>query len=570
MINALFQLVKKLIFNIEESPTNITKWAVSFTSIIVLRIFIEGWIGNLSDKSPIFIFYEFTHTFLFFIISFLLFLFLLNRLLKIDISKLSNIILWGFLIILTPPIVDNIISKGKGFWSFYKFDGILGLTKRFFTFFGDKPEIGITYGVRFEVAIVILLLAIYAFVKIKSEKNSSQDKFSLGKKNIIPIAYSAGITFLSYVLFFILGTFPSYITILIEGFDKGFLRVSEVDVAQMFMSPTSVFSREIVEITSVFNFKMSLIYVILFSFTILVGLFLYQKEKLISFLKNIRIPQIIYHIGLVSAGMGLGIITSSSSIKNYFDLFNIAGFFVLLESVILAWLASIVVNDIADKKIDEKTNNSRPLIQKSFSENEYKTIGILLFFFSLFFSSIVNPKFMLLLVCYQAIAWIYSSWPLRAKRFAFISTFVSAIASLIIFFGGFILLSPNQDLSRLPKSIIILLILAYTLSLPIKDFKDIKGDRDDDVHTIPVVFGEYWGKIIIGSGIFLSFLFSVLLINEFRLFWWAVIFGGISFWIVNKIKKDSRSLINYRNIFWWMLGVVAIYGIITITIVFFK
>jgi len=559
--------MKNLITSIEENPTSIMKWTVAFTSIIALRIFIEGWIGNFRNKSSLFIFYEFTHTFLFFIISFLLFLFLISKILKVSLSKISNVILWGFLIILTPPIIDNIISRGNGFWSFYKFDGILGLVKRFFTFFGDKPEIGITYGVRLEVAMVTLLLFVYAFIKIKSEKN----------KNIIALKYSALVAFSSYLLFFILGTFPSYITILVEGFKKGFLSVSEVDIAQMFMSPFSIFSREIMEITSVFNFKMSLVYVILFSFIVLVGLFLYQKERLVSFLKNIRLPQIIYHAGLISSGLGLGIMANSSSGDKYFNFFNILGFIILIESVILAWLASVVANDLTDKKIDEKTNNSRPLIQNKFTENEYKIIGIFLFLFSLFFSAIVNPKFMLLLIAYQAIAWIYSSWPLRLKRFAFISTFVSAVASLMIFFGGFMLLSPNQDLTKFPKSIAILLVVAYTLSLPIKDFKDIEGDEKDGVNTIPVIFGEYWGKIIVGSGIFVSFLLSVVLLNEFRLFWWAIVFGGISFWMVNKMsakggsafggKKDSRSLINYRNIFWWILGVISIYGIILLEII---
>jgi 4-hydroxybenzoate polyprenyltransferase len=572
----LLKLLEKLITKIEESPFNITAWVVSFTAIIAVRILIEGWISGFKNKSSIFIFYEFTHNFLFFLISFLLFLFLLNKLLKIKLSKLSNVILWGFLIILTPPIIDNIISRGAGFWSFYKFDGILGLIKRFFTFFGDKPEIGITYGVRFEVATVTILLAVYVFLKIKFKTRKNKSAFF----------YSLITALFSYVLFFILGTFPSYVTIFLEGIKGGFMKVNDVDVAQMFLTPISLFSREISEITSVFNFKMSMIYVLVFSFAFISGLFLYQKEKFFAFLKNIRPPQIIYHLGLLLAGLGLEITATSSSIASYFNFFNIIGFIILAESVILAWLASVVVNDIVDQKIDEKTNNSRPLIQKSFSEAGYRTVGILLFLSSLLFASIVNVKFALLLAAYQAIAWLYSAWPLRLKRFAFVSTFASAIASLLIFFGGYILSSPNQDLAGLPKTIIILLISVFTLSLPIKDFKDIEGDKEDGIYTIPVLFGEYWGKIIVGAGIFLSFLLSVLLLNEFHLFWWAIIFGGISFWLVNKMRPTESSIslvdliknpeliikvgINYQNIFWWILLTVSLYGIILVKIIFLK
>lgn len=575
-MDKLLKLLEKLITAIEEAPTSLTIWMASFTGIIVIRILVEGWISGFRNKSSTFIFYEFTHNFLFFLISFLLFLFLLNKILKIKLAKLSNVILWGFLIILTPPIIDNIISEGKGFWSFYKFDGILGLIKRFLTFFGDKPEIGITYGVRFEIAAVVLLLTAYAFIKIKSTSG----------KNKTAIFYSLITAVFSYTLFFLLGTFPSYVTIIFEGIKKGFLKISEVDVAQMFLTPISIFSREISEITSVFNFKMSLIYVLVLSFIVIVGLFIYQKEKLLSFLNNIRLPQITYHLGLLFAGLGLGMIVNSTSIASYFNFFDIVGFIVLAESVSLTWLASVVVNDLTDQKIDEKTNNLRPLIQKHFSETEYKIIGVLLFLSSLLFSSIVNVKFALLLIAYQAIAWIYSAWPLRLKRFTFISTFVSAVASMMIFFGGYILSSPGQDLTGIPKTIIILLIAAYTLSLPVKDFKDIEGDKKDNVCTIPVVFGEYWGKIIVGSGIFLSFLLSVVLLNEMRLFWWAIIFGGISFWLVNRmtptesnvsftdLTKNPRLIakvrINYRNIFWWIMGTVSLYGIILVKLIFLK
>ncbi len=235
----------------------------------------------------------------------------------------------------------------------------------------------------------------------------------------------------------------------------------------------------------------------------------------------------------------------------------------------MAWLSSVVINDLFDRKIDTKTNDSRPLICSSFTDPEYKILGIILFFFSLFFSSIINIKIMLLLIAYQAIAWLYSSWPMRLKRFPFISTFVSGIASLLIFFSGYILISPKQNIIEIPVSIIILLVIGYTLSLPIKDFKDIEGDKEDGVFTIPVVFGEYWGKIIVGSGIFFSFLLSVILLRESDLFWWALIFGGISFWMIVKMKKNSsQGIINYRNIFWWLIGDISFYGIILVKLVF--
>ncbi|MDO8529680.1 MAG: UbiA family prenyltransferase [bacterium] len=558
-MNRLTKLIEKIITGIEETPTGFLPWIVSFLCVIAARVLIESWINRFQNHSGLFIFYEFTHNLLFFSIAYLLFLILLKKTTGISFSRISNVLLWGYLIILTPPISDYIISGGKGFWSFYAFDGVFGLVKRFFTFFGDKPEIGITYGVRIEVAFAVILLFIYSFIKLNLKSAS------------INLIKSAGIALAAYLIFFVLGAFPSYITIAIDGFAKGFLKVNSVDVAQMFLSPALIFSREIPDIVSSLNIKMSLIYSPVFSLIIILGLFVYYKEKFIAFLKNMRPPQVVYHFGLATVGVILGTIPGDFSQRDfwqYVNFFNIISFILLLEAVLLSWLASVVVNDLYDRKIDAKSNVSRPLIKNLFSENEYKILGIILFSFSLLFAAIVNFKIMLILAAYQAIAWIYSAWPFRLKRFAFISTLTSAIASILIVFSGYILSSPQQNIGGFSAGIIILLIFGFTFSLPIKDFKDIEGDRENNARTIPVVFGEYWGKIIVGSGIFVSFLLSVIVFNEPRLFRWAIIFGGLSFWLTVKMRIEGK--INYQNIFWWIIGTVSIYGIILVKIIFLK
>ncbi|MCX6765466.1 MAG: UbiA family prenyltransferase [Candidatus Moranbacteria bacterium] len=536
------KFLPKIIDRIENSPVTFWFWLASFSAIIIIRILIENWLEGFRSRSGLFIFYEFTHTFLFFLIAYLLFLWILKRILSADFRKISNVLLWGYLIILTPPIADYIISHGKGFWSFYEFDGLKGLITRFFTFFGSTPEIGVTYGVRIEVAIAILFIGLYSFLK---------------SKNILKSLF---LFLLSYLVFFVLGTFPSWITIAVKGFSKGFLAVTDVDVAQMFLTPARIFSREIPDIVSTLNIKMSLVYSLVLIGIVLLGVFFDWKNRFLAFLKNARFPQLIYHGGLLMVGMGLAVIFTDSWIT--FNFFNVSSFLVLLSSIFCAWLASVVINDIQDKDIDKITNQTRPLATGTFTLEEYKTIGWILFLVSILFSAIVNFKIALLLLVYQAIAWLYSCWPLRLKRFAFVSTFVSAIASLLILFSGFILVSPEQNIKGLPFSIVALLVIGYTLALPIKDFKDVEGDKKNGVYTVPVLFGEQWGKIIVGAGIFLSFVLSVILFNEPRLFWWALFFGGLAFWII--INKS----INPRRLPWWILGVVVLYGMIMMKVVF--
>ncbi len=535
------KILEKTIVKIENTPTSFLFWITSFLGLIAVRILIENWLGVFQNRSGLFLFYEFTHTLLFFLIVYLLFLGIIEKFLKIGFKKISNVLLWGYLIILTPPIIDNILSGGTGFWSFYDFGSIKDLIGNFFTFFDNTPEIGITYGVRIEVALAVIFLLIYGYIK---------------SKNILK---SLALAVVSYAAFFILATFPSWITIMAKGFFKGFLAVGIVDTAQMFLAPAKIFSREITDIVSSLNIKMSLVYSLVITGTILIGLFFNHRKKLILFLKNSRPPQLIYHGGLLIVGIGLGLIFNNEILEVNF--FNIASFLVLLIATACAWLSSVVVNDLQDKKIDAQTNAGRPLIKGIFSVGEYKTLGWVLFSISILFSSIVNFKVALLFIAYQAVAWLYSSWPLRLKRIAFISTFTSAVASLMVLFSGYILISPLQNIENFPFSIIALLVIGYTLSLPVKDFRDAEGDRENEVYTIPVVFGNEWGKIIVGSGIFISFILSVVLLNEFRLFWWALIFGGASFWTVIKHK-------NPRTLPWWILGIVFIYGVVLIRIVF--
>lgn len=556
-MNKLLKLAEKIVISVEEKRISLWILFSSFVSLIIIRILIENLaVGNNAHKSLL-IFYEFFDSFG---IALLLSLWIVHKILRIDFRKAANVLVLGYSIIIIPPLVDWVMSHGKGFLSFYTFDGLLGLIGRYFTFFGDRPDVGITYGVRAEILAAILLLFFYAFIRSKN------------------IFKSLLASLLTYSVLFVLGTFPSWIAIAAKGISEGFLNITGIDAVQMFFSPFVFFSREITMVNDALITKVNVIYILILSAILLIGFWKYQKEKFYSFLGNIRIPQILYHLGLLLVGLGAGIIFSGTDTS--FNFFNTLGFLVLSEAVIFSWLASVVANDIVDEKIDFISNPQRPLIKKSFSISEYKNLGLIFFSLSIYLSFLINPKITFLLIAYQAIAWVYSSWPLRLKRFAFISTFVSALASTLIFFSGYILISPSGSLSQLPASIVIFLIFAYTFSLPIKDFKDIEGDRADGVYTVPVVFGEHWGKIIIGSGILISFLASVLVFNEFRLFWWALVLGGISFWLVNKmrpsdpaisfleiIKNPKRLLsvrITYGNIFWWIMVAVSLYGLMLV------
>ncbi len=536
--------IRHVFRQLEDSPLTYPLWAASFIGIIIARLLIETGVGKFGSRSATFFFYEFTHTFLFFLLAYLLFLPLIKHFFQLSFQASAQLLLFGFLIILTPPLIDAWISHGQGFWSFYKFDGLEGLGKRFVTFFGDRPDIGITYGVRFEVACITLLLGLIALLRFRKWSHA------------LKLALSA------YILFFLLGTFPSWITLAFRGLSQGFLSIKDVDVASLFLSPPTLFSRSGFDIQSSLNIKMSLVYAVLLIGTILFGTWRFFPRLFWPLLHNARFPQLIYHGGLLSVGMGLALLFTRATLP--LDLFNILAYFVALIAVGCAWIASVIANDLFDQNIDNITNPKRPLPTEALTKSTYRALGWTFFFVSLLFGFIVHPMLGLLLLAYQALAWIYSAPPLRLKRFPIVATFIAGVAGILILIAGFVMVAPSGNIASLPSSFLIFFLITYTFSLPLKDFKDIKGDHADGVYTLPVILGEDKAKLLIGSGIFLAFVVSTVILNTPQLFFWSAIFGGLAFWTLLSSREQPGSWLNYRLLPGWILSYIILYGCVII------
>ena len=350
----------KAIQRIENAPLTLGSFVAAFLALIIVRLTIENTFHFFGERSLFFFFFEFTHTFLFFLCSFLIILPIVRWARGGDLKRSANVLLLGFLIIWTPPIIDTLIFRGGAFWSFYEFDGLLGLFWRFFTLFGDTPNIGITYGVRIEVVLVTLAIGCYAYLKSKL----------LGKALLAAL--------LTYIALFVLGTFPSWVTLLVLAFQKSLLAIGSTDVAALFLSPEQVLGRNLTDFRSVLNFKMSLVYALLAVFLSVLTLWRARPRYLLALARNTRLPQLVYHGGLLFLGIVLTISFSESQIK--FEFFQLLGIAILILATGAAWLASVIVNDCYDTRIDAITNRDRPLIVQAIPEGEYKTFGWIFFF----------------------------------------------------------------------------------------------------------------------------------------------------------------------------------------------
>jgi 4-hydroxybenzoate polyprenyltransferase len=546
----MLQKIQKIIEKIENYPLSIPKFILGFSAIIVVRMLGENLLMNLADKSPAYFIGSTLAAYLFFLFSYLSVLFFLAIYLKKPVQKIANVLLWGFWLAIFPPILDKILCGTQKCWSFYAFDSLGGLFKRLFTFFGSDPTLGITYGVRIEVALAVIFVTVYIYFKTK---------------NIWKSALGA---ILLYIILFILGSFPSWLTFLFLAPTKSPLLVQGFDVAGVFFSPARFFSVSDSDIMNVLNIKMNLIYAFLTAFLLVFAFWKFWREKFWLIAKNVRWIQISMHIGIILVGAGLGVFYFPANIPDLLGQFQVDNLFSFLAlanlvlAAVFAWLASVFWNDREDIAIDRLTNAQRPLASGKMENAEYGHLFEVAFLTSLILALTVGIKFFLLILAYQFIAWAYSSFPFRLKRFPIVATFLSAWALLILCFSGFILISDNQNLSGFPVKFSWLLVFALTLSLPIKDLKDIEGDKKDGVWTIPVLLGETWARFAVGFGIFASYGLSVVLLNAKILFLPAMILGALSFWIMQNKK------ISPRRVHIFVFGLLFVYVFLMAYLVF--
>lgn len=536
----MLSFLRRLIRTVEEEPFSLPLFCVAFLALILCRIGVETFLGSFAPQSLSFLFFEFTHTFLFFLIAFFCLIPVMRFAGAPSLPSAAHLLLFGFLIILAPPVIDTLIFQGSTFWSFYKFDSLQGLVVRFFTFFGDRPDIGITYGVRAEVAAVTIGVGVYAFLLCRRPGR----------------AFKAAL--LTYTILFLLGTFPSYLTILIQGFSKGFLAVNASDVAGLFLTPSELFSRQAPDVRSALNVKMSLWYATLLALFLPIFVYTTFRPLFWALFRNVRWPQIWYHGGLLFLGGLLAWhFTEPVFVVSHFHFLAL---FLLVGAVGCAWIASVIVNDCFDTRIDTYTNRHRPLIVGSIDRSTFITLGWLFFLASILFSAVVSFSAALLITLYQAIAWIYSAPPFRLKRIPGIATLLASAAGVLILLIGFLLIAPDNTFSALPSSLLFFLFIAYAAALPLKDFKDIAGDKSDHVATFPVLLGAKNARLVFGSILFVLFLSSVFVLHIRAAFPVALLFGGASFFLLQMARKE-HTWCRYDRLPLIMLSLITGYGL---------
>jgi 4-hydroxybenzoate polyprenyltransferase len=539
-------VVKKFINRLENIKLSFWQIFFLFYSATFIRTFIEINTTNNNGYPNTFIDTFFHYPFWYFAV-FLSVVLIFHLFTKEKISKIFSLVSFSSFFIITPPIIDFIFFQGKPVPYNYLAGTPQEIFKYFLTYLHQANAVG--FGIKIEVAIVILFSIYYVFLKTK---------------NIIK-SILAG--FLIYCAIFLMGSLPVYFvhdfksSQSIANFyylqePKNSITLSRTFLFDFHNYETIAYQK----IQNIFSLTISILCLILDLILLSLISFLKNRQKFLAILKNFRISRTLHYLLLVIIGVYFG-----NHFQSFFlpfkTLFDWLSFFSVVLSVIFAWGFAVWENDEVDINTDSVSNQNRPLVKKLFSKEEWQNIKWFFLFLSLTFALLSGFLIFNLILLSIIIAHLYSCPPLRLKKFFPISSICIGIVALLIILAGNFLVSANQKLNSFPVNYSFGVLIIFMLAENFKDIKDIKGDKLDKIKTIPTIFGEKLSKLIIGLLFFISLiLVPIFFYPNIVMFCITIFFGILGFIFIN-LKKYQEKFI-FLTYFLYVLAFVIIISIL--------
>ncbi|MCD6232877.1 UbiA family prenyltransferase [bacterium] len=505
---------KKVINHLENARISFWYFVFSFFSVITVRIFLE-LISNrnsltlpaiIEKISPL----PFLHYYLFYLSLLLSFVVLFYFATREQLKRIFRVLLTGFAITILVPILDLIFTFGKGARLTYLLPGVHhNLILRFLTFggfFNPLTDIGITFGLKIEVLLALIFSFFYFLLKTRR------------------IFRSILFSFFFYVVLFLYGILPFFSQLFLSLFGLRFQYSA---------------------------FLMVSTYLLILPIQLLILFYLYNKQYLKEFLKDIRIFRAIHYelmfiAGIIFAKFYLGKLLTF----NEHTLFTLI--FVPL-AIFFAGMFSLITNNLEDIKIDKISDaKASSVARETMPKNIYKKIALVAFILAILYSVVIGFSVLFLILLFEACYWLYSMPPLKLKRVPFLSKFIIAFDSFILVWLGF-RLGVGDSFAHFPVSLWLFFLVFLPLPLNFIDIKDYEGDKVQGIKTLPVMMGFKKSKLLIGLFflltpfyLYFSFHISSLLIPGF-------IFGLIEFWLINKKRYSDRAVM-----FIYLLSLLAL------------
>jgi len=537
-------MIEKIKNIFESTKVDPVQWVIAFSGILMVRFFLEALSspsssGIIASDAPTLL-----HYYLFFISVALALMLLLQHALPTWKKVIPSMTLFALIIILIPPIIDWIVSGGKGFSMAYIFQSPFGLFLSLFTFFGTSFYSGITVGIRIEL--VLMLIGVGWFIYHVSK--------SLKKTLFTVVAL--------YLIMFVSVSLPSifYTITWVFGDNSGnsvlFLQNSVTHSQSLVNNIHGTLRYEsfqrLFEIG--FDFLMGRAWFIITTILALVWFLSNFKQKTLAILKNSRPERIGHYLFLVILGIFVAY-HQTTFLLNWNDLLSLL---TLLLAFYFSWMFAVCTNDIYDLEIDQISNSDRPLLDGTMNVQDMKSAAFIFLILSLVSAYLAGYYAFFCILAFTALYYIYSVPPLRLKRIPFLSVFTIGFCSLSAILAGYFIFSSTKIVSAFPAGLIAGIVIMFSLLPQIKDIKDIEGDKKAGIMTVPTLFGPIWGPRVIGGLAGLAYMIAPFVANNMFVFIGALPAGVITYWIATKKPYTECPIFIVYGIFVIFLAVILL------------
>ncbi len=173
-----------------------------------------------------------------------------------------------------------------------------------------------------------------------------------------------------------------------------------------------------------------------------------------------------------------------------------------------AWHYAVAINDIYDREIDAVSNPHRPLVSGLASEKQYHEMYMSCALLAAVLG--VAGKVPVHVLIFIFLAYVYSTPPARLKRFPVGSVFVAA-GSVIAFHAGLVSSGARAFTGELVR-VLLVMFLAFSAGIVIKDLKDVEGDKRAGVATLFTTLGVKRGLVVATLLLAIAFFSPLFLI----------------------------------------------------------
>jgi len=517
----------RLFASLERTGASEWRWFVLLAVWILARNLVEGVLEQphvlgFDWRSQISAPMVFLHFPLFYLGVFFIAALWLHLVTRRALTAVAAVVSSGFALLLVAPVIDAIVTGGRGYDLAY-LPGWGSTLQRFWNPSAALNEV--SPGQRVEIVLACLLAAIYAGAAIAERNGSSRGGAvaARGARPAIGLRSVAGGVLAGAGLFLgcaALGAWPAW-----------FAQLTSPPHAAGAGDPGAAY-REVFRGFGLLadESRRHAVALALPVIPLLVAFcWRLDPRRWRGFVRAMSGPRLAHYTGLVPAGAFLGWWLYKDHLPYAFhNPTDWAALAVLWAAMVSAYGAALLWNDRHDRAADAINDPGRPLVTGLVDDRRARAFAWACAAVAGWLALMVGyPTFLLMVAC-LLLAYLYSTPPLRLKRWPLVATLALGVLSLLSLWSGFALFGQEMTPIVFPRRIALLVVLGVMLGFPAKDLKDVRGDAAMGVHTWATLLGEVRARRLVAACVLASYGLAGLLLPLGTGYWVAAGLLGLA------------------------------------------